>query len=94
MIGIVPTPIIQPRRASVVVASFPRRRSAHIAARIRTISRQKYESTAASVPTCNTAVNAAPGSSQPSIAGTIFKCAVLLIGINSVSPCTIASTII
>ena len=58
------------------------------------MSRQKYDTTAASVPICMTAVNAAPGSCQPNSAGTIFKCAVLLIGMNSVSPCTIANTMI
>ena len=39
-----------------------------------------------------TAVNAAPGSSQPAKAGTIRRCAVLEIGRNSVSPCTIPRT--
>ena len=75
------------------VASLPRLKSATIAARIRTTSRQKYASTAASVPIWITAENAAPGSCHPNSAGTIRKCAVLLIGKNSVSPCTTARTI-
>src|SRR6476646_6404660 len=50
-------------------------------------------STAAIVPSWTTAVNAAPGSSQPRNAGTMRRCAVLEIGRNSVSPCTTPSTI-
>src|ERR1041385_5508106 len=46
-------------------------------------------STAASVPSWQTAENAAPGSSQPSNAGTMRRCALDEIGRNSVSPCTI-----
>src|SRR5213080_493984 len=48
--------------------------------------------TAATVPSCTTAVKAAPGSSQPAKAGTIRRWAVLETGRNSVSPCTIPST--
>ena len=61
---------------------------------MRTTSRQKYDSTATSVPICSTAENAAPGSFQPNSAGTMRRWAVLLIGMNSVSPCTIARTMI
>src|SRR5689334_796116 len=50
-------------------------------------------STAASVPSWQTAVNAAPGSSQPRKAGTMRRCALDEIGRNSVSPCTIPRTI-
>ena len=49
--------------------------------------------TASIVPSWVTAVNAAPGSSQPANAGTMRRCAVLEIGRNSVSPCTIPRTI-
>ncbi len=49
-------------------------------------------STAAIVPSCTTAVNAAPGSSQPKKAGTMRRWAVLETGRNSVSPWTIPST--
>jgi hypothetical protein len=44
------------------------------------------------VPSCVTAVNAAPGSSHPMNAGTMRKCAVLETGRNSVSPWTIPRT--
>ena len=59
---------------------------------IAQISCRKKISTAASVPSWVTAVNAAPGSSQPSSAGTIRWCALEEIGRNSVSPCTIPKT--
>jgi hypothetical protein len=49
--------------------------------------------TAAIVPSWVTAVNAAPGSSQPRKAGTMRRCPVLEMGRNSVSPCTIPRTI-
>ena len=49
-------------------------------------------STAAIVPSWITAVNAAPGSSQPMKAGTIRRCAVLETGRNSVRPWTIPRT--
>ena len=48
--------------------------------------------TAAIVPSWTTAVNAAPGSSQPKNAGTMRRCAVLETGRNSVSPWTIPRT--
>jgi hypothetical protein len=41
-----------------------------------------------SVPSWVTAVNAAPGSGQPSNAGTTRRCALGDTGMNSVSPCT------
>ena len=44
------------------------------------------------VPSWVTAVKAAPGSSQPAKAGTMRRCAVLEIGRNSVSPCTMPRT--
>src|SRR6476661_2783378 len=49
--------------------------------------------TAAIVPSWTTAVNAAPGSSQPAKAGTIRRCAVLEMGRNSVRPWTMPRTI-
>src|SRR3954451_22031985 len=49
-------------------------------------------STATVVPSWITAVKAEPGSSHPTNAGTIRRCAVLDIGRNSVSPWTIART--
>src|SRR3954471_9457439 len=49
--------------------------------------------TAAVVPSWITAVNAEPGSSQPTNAGTIRKWPVLEIGRNSVSPWTMPRTI-
>ncbi len=49
--------------------------------------------TAAIVPSWTTAVQAAPGSSQPQKAGTMRRWAVLEIGRNSVSPCVIPRTI-
>ena len=49
-------------------------------------------STAASVPSWQTAVNAAPGSSQPRNAGTMRRWALEETGRNSVSPCTIPRT--
>ena len=45
------------------------------------------------VPSWITAVNAAPGSSQPKKAGTIRRWPLEEIGRNSVSPCTIPRTI-
>src|SRR5829696_8095533 len=91
-IGIVPSTMYQPRRAS----TFPRltrpsRLRTHARA-IRHRSARKYRRTAAIVPSWVTAVNAAPGSSQPRKAGTMRRWAVLEIGQNSVSPCTIPST--
>ena len=47
-------------------------------------------STASSVPIWITAVNAAPGSPQPSISGKIRRWALLEIGRNSVSPWRVA----
>src|SRR3954469_6406695 len=49
-------------------------------------------STATVVPSWITAVKAEPGSSHPTNAGTIRRCAVLEIGRNSVSPWTIPRT--
>ena len=59
---------------------------------MRTRSARKYRTTAAIVPSWITAVNAAPGSSQPTIAGTIRRWPLLEIGRNSVSPWTIPRT--
>src|SRR5918992_284685 len=50
-------------------------------------------STAAIVPSWMTAVNAAPGSAQPSSLGTMSRCAELEMGRNSVRPCTIPKTV-
>ena len=52
----------------------------------RTMSSRKYTRAATSVPIWITAVNPAPGSSQPRNAGTTRMWAVLLMGRNSVSP--------
>src|SRR3954449_9412938 len=49
--------------------------------------------TAAVVPSWTTAVNAAPGSSQPANAGTMRRWPVLEIGRNSVRPWTMPRTI-
>ena len=59
---------------------------------MRTRSRQKKITTASMVPSWMTAVNSAPGSSQPAKAGTMRRCAVLETGRNSVSPCVIPRT--
>src|SRR5436190_19262786 len=91
-IGIVPRPMYHPVRASSSERSSGRRRLAHHVRRIRSRSSRKYRSTAAIVPSWMTAVNAAPGSSQPRNAGTIRRWAVLETGRNSVSPCTMPST--
>ena len=56
---------------------------------IRTRSRQKKITTASIVPSWMTAVKSAPGSSQPTKAGTMRRWAVLETGRNSVSPWTI-----
>src|SRR4051794_26442035 len=48
--------------------------------------------TATVVPSWITAVNAEPGSSQPTKAGTMRRCPVLEIGRNSVRPCTTPRT--
>ena len=91
-IGIVPSPMYQPIRASSSDRSSGLRRLWNQVLRIRQRSARKYSSTAAIVPSCVTAVNAAPGSSQPRNAGTIRRCAVLEIGRNSVSPWTMPRT--
>ena len=63
----------QPMRASSVPRSsdFASERSQALAMRSR--SRQKKITTAAMVPSCTTAVKAAPGSLQPKSAGTIRR---------------------
>ena len=48
--------------------------------------------TATMLPSWITAVADTPGSSQPARAGTTFRWAVLLMGKNSVSPCTTPNT--
>ncbi len=91
-IGIVPSPMYQPIRASRLPrSSGSRRLFAHVVV-IRHRSSRKYTSTAASVPSWVTAVNAAPGSSQPRKAGTIRRCPVLETGRNSVRPWTMPRT--
>jgi hypothetical protein len=82
----------QPIRASSSERSSGRRRLAVQVRAIRHRSARKYSSTAAIVPSCVTAVNAAPGSSQPTNAGTMRRCAVLDTGRYSVSPCTTPRT--
>ena len=92
-IGTVPSTMYQPSRAS---SSRRFGRSGTLSSHARAIrmrSARKYRSTAAIVPSCVTAVNAAPGSSQPRNAGTMRRCPVLEIGRNSVSPWTIPRTI-
>jgi hypothetical protein len=60
---------------------------------IVTMSRQKYTTTAASVPIWMMAVKNAPGSSPGSMSSpTMRTCAEDEIGRNSVSACTIPST--
>jgi hypothetical protein len=56
-------------------------------------SARKYRRTAAIVPSCTTAVKAVPGSSQPSMAGTIRRWPLDEIGRNSVRPWTSPRTI-
>ena len=56
-------------------------------------SARKYHSTATSVPTCSATSNERPGSCQPNTQGASVKCAELLTGRNSDSPCRIPSTI-
>ena len=56
------------------------------------MSRRKYTSTAATVPSWMMASNAAPGSGQSSNAGTMRRCAVELMGKNSVMPWTSTRT--
>jgi hypothetical protein len=92
-IGIVPRMMYQPMRASRSPRSAGSRSERSHDRAIRHSSWRKYRSTAAIVPSWITAVNAAPGSGQPKKAGTMRRCAVLEIGRNSVSPCTIPSTI-
>src|SRR6476659_4575066 len=92
-IGIVPTSTYQPRRESSVCRISGLRSPRTQATRMRAISVRKYRRMAAIVPSWMTAVNAAPGSSQPANAGTMRRCAVLETGRNSVRPCTKPSTI-
>ena len=53
---------------------------------------RKKASTAAMLPSWITAVTDTPGSPQPSSTGTTLRWAVLLMGRNSVRPCTTPST--
>ena len=91
-IGIVPSPMYQPMRASSDERSSGSRRLRSQVVAIRQRSSRKYRSTAAIVPSWVTAVNAAPGSSQPRKAGTIRRCPVLETGRNSVRPWTMPRT--
>src|SRR3954454_24382724 len=91
--GIVPKRTSRPSRESSVPRISGLRRPRTHATRMRAMSARKYTRIAAIVPSCVTAVKAAPGSSQPSIAGTIRRWAVLEMGRNSVMPCTKPSTI-
>ena len=52
----------------------------------------EVDSTAVSVPSWVTAVNAAPGSGQPARTATTRRCADEEMGRNSVSPCTVPRT--
>ena len=91
-IGIVPMMMYQPIRASRSERIDGSRRLRSHARAIRHRSSRKYRSTAAIVPSWITAVNAAPGSSQPKKAGTIRRCPLLEMGRNSVSPWTMPRT--
>ena len=59
---------------------------------MRTMSRAKYTSTAASVPNWLTAVNDAPASSSKNTREAIARCPEEETGRNSVSPCRIDRT--
>ena len=76
------------RRESVVPIGALFRSPSTQAVKSRTMSPRKYTSTAATVPSWMIASNAAPGSGQPSSAGTMRRCAVELMGRNSVMPWT------
>ena len=91
-IGIVPSPMYQPMRASSSPRSSGRNRLRNHVLTMFHRSLRKYRSTAAIVPSWVMAVKAAPGSSQPRKAGTIRRCPVLEIGRNSVSPWTMPRT--
>ena len=88
MIGRFPTAIAQASRELEVSIRFRFQRLRKAAVANSSTSLRKYSRTASRVPSWITAEKAAPGSSQPSNSGTIRKWAVLLIGKNSVSPCT------
>ncbi len=91
-IGTVPMAMYQPSRASSSWRTAGSRSERSHARAILGRSSLKYRSTAVIVPSWVTAVKAAPGSSQPRKAGTMRRWAVLEIGRNSVSPCTIPRT--
>ena len=90
-IGKVPSRMANPRRAS---GSCQRRwrRAAPMARATCCRSRRKKPITAAMLPSWITAVTDTPGSPHPSNTGTTFRWAVLLMGRNSVRPCTTPST--
>ena len=92
LIGTVPAMMYQPIRASSCERSSGRRRLCSHVRAIRQRSLRKYRRTAAIVPSWITAVNAAPGSSQPKKAGTMRRWPELEIGRNSVRPWTIPKT--
>ena len=88
-IGMVPIHIAIPRRAfGVCHLPFLSAILIPFSAFLRSVL--KHERTAKILPSCITAVTATPGSSQPISMGIIFRWAVLLIGKNSVMPCTTA----
>ena len=91
--GIVPTMMNQPRRASTVPRAAGSRSDRSHAVAMFHRSCRKYRRIAAIVPSCVTAVNAAPGSSQPRNAGTIRTWPVEETGSSSVAPCTMPRTI-
>jgi hypothetical protein len=73
-IGIVPSTMYQPKRASGSCGSRSRARTERTHAdAIAHSSLRKYTRTAAIVPSCTTAVKAAPGSSQPKNDGTMRR---------------------
>ncbi|QJW96322.1 hypothetical protein FTUN_3879 [Frigoriglobus tundricola] len=84
--GTVPRTMSHPRRESGVEASRRARTSAHSPFSMRAMSARKYTNTAASVPSWITTVNASSGFWWSSSERAMSRCAVLLIGRNSVTP--------
>src|SRR5439155_11329953 len=79
------------RRCSSVSARRPRSRR-DAATTSETHWARKYQSTATKVPKCNATSKASPGSGQRNSHGANARCAELLTGRNSDSPCRTPST--
>src|SRR3954449_2413807 len=92
-IGIVAAMMYQPIRARGSERSDGSRNARRNVVRICHRSLRKNSRTAASVPSCVTAVNAAPGSSQPKMDAAMRWWALEEMGKNSVRPCTRPRTI-